>query len=543
MKWTPKVLIPVVIVVLAAVGVSVIAHRGQQREILGSGIIEADEVQISPKIGGRLEKLLVREGQQVEPGQLIAALEHADVDAEMQRAEGAAQAAQAALRELERGSRREQIEAARARLAQARAGRRGAERDLETAQEAHEKVTELKQKLDAARAGVQAAQANVAAAKANLDEARAGPTEEQINTLRAALKQAEARVESARKAARNAEEVYQHQAALETPLIAAATEESVGESEAALAQSESGRVEALAAADAATPRALDQARTQEAAAEARLDGARRAVADAQEQVALTRAQAKLKRDAAADALEEAVRAREAARAQLNVLLAGTREERVRAAEAALAAAETEADAAQATLQNTTELYEDRLAARQKRDAAEASLESALALERAARAELDLLLAGNTKEAIDHARGRLAEAQGALQAAEVRRSYCDLHAPCAGTVTEVVADEGEVVNPGAAVLVLADLENIWLRAYLGFAKLGAITLGQTLRVVTEAVPGRDFEGKVTRISDEAEFTPKDVQTAEQRVRQVYWIKVWLGDGEGLLKPGMPADVLP
>ena len=537
----PLVIAVVVIAVVATV-VTLIARRGGGRDILGSGVIEADEIRVGAKIGGRVEQILVREGDRVAAGQLIAALEHADIDAEIDRAEGAVQAATGMLADLERGSRPEQIEAARARLAQAQAGRRGAERQVRTAAEAYAKVTELKQQVDAARARVRTAGANVASAQATLDEAQAGPIEEEIETRRAALRQAEARLEAARTTARDAEEVYAHHTALETPLIAAATEESVRKADATLAGSELTRAETLAAGDAASEQALEQARTQRSVADARLAGAGRAASDAREQVALTRAQAKQARDAAQSALQEAVRGRDFAQAQLDVLLAGTREERIRLAEATLAAAGAEADAAQDALRNATEVYEDRLSARQQRDTAQASLESAIALADAARAELDLLLDGYTEEAIETARGRLAEARGALNAAKVRRAYCNIVAPCSGTVTEKVAEPGEVMGAGAPIVLLTDLDNIWLRAYLAFTELGEVKRGETLRVVTEAVPGRVFEGEVIRISDEAEFTPKDVQTAEQRVQQVYWIKIGLGDGEKLLKPGMPADVL-
>lgn len=544
MKRVRLVIIPVVLGVAAVVAIRLVAHRDDRgTAILGSGVIEADEVNVSPKIGGRLAAVRVAEGDQVRAGQQIAVLEHADIDAELRRAEGAVHAAEAMLRDLERGSRPEQIAAARATLAEAEAARAGAQRQLRTAQEAHEKVTELKQQLDAARGRARAARATVDKARAQLDEAQAGATEEDIETLRAALREAEARVASARTAAENAEEVYNHQSALETPLIAASTEEAALQATMSLADTELGRTRTLADEEAATAQALDRAQTEHAVNEARLQGATRAVSDAGEQVAMTRAQARQARDAARSRLEEATRARGTVQAKLDALLAGTREERVRLAEAALAAAEAEAEAAQDALENATTQHSDRLEARQQRDAAQAALDQATARVNASQANLDLVLSGSTEEAIEAARGRLAEAEAALEAAHVRRGYCEIAAPCAGTVTEVVADVGEMAPAGGAVVVLADLENIWLRAYLGFTRLGRVVQGQRLQVTTEAVPGRAFEGTVVRISDEAEFTPKDVQTAEQRVTQVYWIKIALGDGEGLLKPGMPADVLP
>lgn len=543
MKKAMKPVIVIVLVLSAAlIGIRLLAQRKPDHEILGSGVIEADEWQISGKIGGRLQSVLVREGDRVKAGQLIAVLEHDSIDAQIKQAQGAVEAAEFALRDMQRGARPEQIEAARARLEQAQAARRGAEMQLATAEEAYKKVTELKQQVDAARARVKAADAAVAGAKAKLDEAKAGPTENEIETLRAALRQAQAHVDSARTAVENAEKVYAHQCAIESPLIAASTEKAVAQAEAELAGKEAARVQQMAEADAASQRAVDQAQAKQKAADARLNGSDRAVDDAQEQVALSRAKAKQMLDAARSALEEAIRARDAAQAKLDVALAGTREERIRQAQSALAAAQADAQAARSALENATRIYEDRLTAREQRDSAQASLETALALEKAARAELKLLLAGSTREAIESARGRLTEAQGVLQAAKVARSYCEIVAPRSGTITEVVAKKGEVVSAGAPIVVLTDLEHLWLRAYVGFTRMGTFKIGDIMRVTTEAVPGRVFEGKVVRISEEAEFTPKDVQTPEQRVKQVYWIKIALGNGGGLLKPGMPADAL-
>ena len=541
MKRIAPVLVIVVLATAAFLVLRAVAKRDAESDMLGSGIIEADEVRVSPKLGGRLAEVLVAEGDAVEEGAMIARLEHADIDAEMARAEAAVHTAAAALRDLENGSRPEQIAAARSQLAEAAAARRGAEKQLATAREAYAKVTDLKQQVDTSRGKLRGAEAKVAQATAQLDEARRGPTEKDIDAVRAAVAQADARVAAARTALGNAEEVYAHQTAIETPVLLASTEASVLDLNSELAGRELDRAEQMAAGDALTDQALDQAQTQRAAAEARLGGARRTVDDAGTQVALTRAQAKQMRDGARTTLEEATKARDAAQAKLEVLLAGTREERVRLAEAALRAAEAEAETAQETLDNATQTHDDRLQARQQRDSAESTREMALARERAARAQLDLVLAGATEDAIDAARGRLREAEAALQAADVKRSYTEVVAPCAGTVTEVVADPGEVVGAGSSIVVVADLESMWLRAYVGFANLGEVTLGQKLSVSTQAVPDRVFEGEVIRVSDEAEFTPKDIQTPDQRMTQVYWVKVAVGEGGGALKPGMPADL--
>jgi len=542
MKRRLPLVIALAVVIVAALSLRFIAKGRSATNFLGSGVIEADEAQVGPKIGGRVAEILVREGDRVQSGQPIAVLEHQDLDADVERAKGAAEAAEFTLRDLERGSRPEQIAAGRARLAQAEASRRGAERQLRTARESFAKVTDMKQQMDAARARLASADANARAAKAKLDEARNGSTKQDLETLRAALRQAEARVQSARVAAKNADAVYAHQSTVEAPLIAASTDEAARQADSGLADKELARVSQMAEGDAETQRTLDQAGAQQKMALARLAGARRSVGDAREQVALTRAQASQARDAAHRALEEALSARDTAQAQLEALVAGTREERVRQAEAVWVAAQADAEGARTTLTNATQSYDDRLAARQQRDSAQAALDIALAQEQGARAELDLLLAGQTREAIAAARGRFAEAQAAARAATVRRGYADIVAPFTGTVTDVVAKLGEMINPGAPIVVLSDLDHMWLRAYLGFPYLGQVVLGRKMRVTTQAVPGRVFEGKVIRVSDQAEFTPKDVQTPDQRMKEVFWVKIGLGNGEGLLKPGMPADVV-
>ena len=129
MKRRLPLVIALVVVIVAALSLRFIAKgrsaTGDKR-FLGSGVIEADEAQVGPKIGGRVAEILVREGDRVRSGQPIAVLEHQDLDADVERAKGAAEAAEFTLRDLERGSRPEQIAAGRARLAQAEASRRGA---------------------------------------------------------------------------------------------------------------------------------------------------------------------------------------------------------------------------------------------------------------------------------------------------------------------------------------------------------------------------------------------------------------------------------
>ena len=111
------------------------------------------------------------------------------------------------------------------------------------------------------------------------------------------------------------------------------------------------------------------------------------------------------------------------------------------------------------------------------------------------------------------------------------------APRAGLVTSRLVEPGEILAPGAVLVVVTDLADAWLTAYLGERDLGRIRLGQEAQVVTD--DGQSRTGKVTFIASQAEFTPKNVQTAEEREKLVYRVKIALPNGDGLFKPGMPA----
>jgi HlyD family secretion protein len=102
------------------------------------------------------------------------------------------------------------------------------------------------------------------------------------------------------------------------------------------------------------------------------------------------------------------------------------------------------------------------------------------------------------------------------------------------------EPGEYVAPGTPVVTVGDLVNVWLRAYIDEADLGRVKVGQKARVTTDTYPGRVYPGTISFISAEAEFTPKNVQTAKQRVKLVYRIKIDIQNPKMELKAGMPAD---
>ena len=122
------------------------------------------------------------------------------------------------------------------------------------------------------------------------------------------------------------------------------------------------------------------------------------------------------------------------------------------------------------------------------------------------------------------------------------SYATVVSPLTGVVLSKNIEPGEYVAPGTAVVTVGDLVNVWLRAYIDETDLGRVKVGQRAWVTTDTYPGKIYEGRVSFISSEAEFTPKNVQTQKERVKLVYRIKIDITNPNMELKPGMPADAV-
>jgi HlyD family secretion protein len=103
-----------------------------------------------------------------------------------------------------------------------------------------------------------------------------------------------------------------------------------------------------------------------------------------------------------------------------------------------------------------------------------------------------------------------------------------------------ADVGEVLAPGTTVVTVGDIDHPWLRGYVNETDLGRIKLGAKAKVTTDSYPGKVYQGRVTFISSEAEFTPKQIQTEQERVKLVYRIKIEMDNPRRELKSNMPAD---
>jgi HlyD family secretion protein len=170
-----------------------------------------------------------------------------------------------------------------------------------------------------------------------------------------------------------------------------------------------------------------------------------------------------------------------------------------------------------------------------RDVAETALEQArAALDRdnalEAVAEKNVALAG----------AAIATAQANLDLARITLGYTTLVAPFDGVILVRQAEVGEVVSPGAAIVTLADIGHVWLRAYVNETDVGKIRLGEEATVTTDSFPGKQYAGRISFISEQAEFTPKSVETHAERVTLVYRIRIDVDNPTHELVPGLPAD---
>lgn len=168
----------------------------------------------------------------------------------------------------------------------------------------------------------------------------------------------------------------------------------------------------------------------------------------------------------------------------------------------------------------------------------ASVEAQLA---AAQAQHDLLAAGPSREQIAAADAAVAQAEAAQKTLEAQADKLVVRAPADGTVLVRNVHVGEVVSSGASLFVLGKLETLQITVYLPEDSYGRVKLGQTAQVAVDSYPGLAFTATVVHIADQAEFTPRNVQTVEGRRTTVYAIKLDVPNTDGKLKPGMPADV--
>ena len=261
----------------------------------------------------------------------------------------------------------------------------------------------------------------------------------------------------------------------------------------------------------------------------------------------------------------------AAQAQLDQLLAGSRPQEIQQARAAVDDAKAQHDQAQADWVRGQDLFKNDDISKQQYDQYRTRLDSTAATLMQTEEKLALVVEGPRKEDIEAARAQVARAQAAIQVSEanrleVKRREEDLVAhkadvaraqaqvaitqtqiddtvvvaPIDGVVLVKSAEVGEVLAAGTTVVTIGDIAHPWLRAYVNETDLGRVKLGQAAKLSTDSYPGKTYPGRVSFIASEAEFTPKQIQTREERVKLVYRIKIDVDNQSRDLKSNMPVD---
>lgn len=454
-----------------------------QGPLQASGRVEATEILIAPETGGRIAQILVEEGQTVAAGDVLLRLQDDLLQAQRTRA---------------------------------LAAQRVAETNLETA----------RQNIRIAESGVQSAQARVQASQAALEAATL--------QLKIARNSALAAYQPARVQAWKADQP----ADFILPVWYFDTPETL-----AAAQAEIDAATALLTAERASLTAvITQASNSDfAAAEQRLARAQAAFRVAQD--VLDRAKAAQNKDNleayAQSAFDAAQSELEAAQTAYDQMLTDAKYQDVLEARARVQVAyerlQTAYDHYNALLVGENALSVQAAQANQQQAEANLSL-----------AEAGLLQAQAQLAAAQHA---LPQAQAALEQVQAEIALLDLQiakltltAPVDALVMTRAVQPGEMLPPGGIALTLAQVDELTITVYIPEDRYGEIMLDQTAQVTVDSFPGRTFEATVTHIADEAEFTPRNVQTPDGRRTTVFAVRLRVADPEGLLKPGMPADVI-
>jgi HlyD family secretion protein len=250
---------------------------------------------------------------------------------------------------------------------------------------------------------------------------------------------------------------------------------------------------------------------------------------------------------------------------------GSRPEEIQQAAASVDSAQAEFDNAKKDWDRAQPLYKSDDISTAQFDQYRKAMDSATANLKQAKEHYSLVKAGNRSEEIENASAQEAKARASLKVGEansleLQRREQDIVArqgdiirakaqivlidsqladtiassPVSGVVLVKAADVGEVLAPGTSVLTVGDIDHPWLRAYIAETDLGRVKLGSKVKVTTDSYPGKIYNGRVSFISSEAEFTPKQIQSAEERVKLVYRIKIDIDNPLHELKSNMPAD---
>lgn len=233
----------------------------------------------------------------------------------------------------------------------------------------------------------------------------------------------------------------------------------------------------------------------------------------------------------------------AARALLSELERGARPEEVAQARSTAEAARRRMEESARALERTRLLYDGGAVSREALDQAETAHAVAVAQYDQASEALAMIERGPRQERVEAQRAAVRQAEAAVAQVAALKEQATIVAPFSGVVTVRHREPGEVVGAGVPVVTLMDPNDRWVRIYVPEDAVGRVRIGQPARITSDAYRDRRYEGVVVYVASEAEFTPRNVQTPEERVKLVYAVRVRItGDPSHALKPGVPADVV-
>ncbi|MBZ0095931.1 MAG: efflux RND transporter periplasmic adaptor subunit, partial [Sulfuricella sp.] len=240
-------------------------------------------------------------------------------------------------------------------------------------------------------------------------------------------------------------------------------------------------------------------------------------------------------------LHQAEAAQQAAQARLKDLEQGYRPQEIAEARAQVEQARANQANLEEEARRSEALFLGGATSRQRHDKDRTAAAVSAQQLSAAQERLKLLQSGYRPETINVARAQLDEAQAAVEAARSAWEDLQVKSPVDGVVTRTHAEVGETLGAGRPVVTVTDISRPWVRVYIPENQIGKVRLGAAAKIKVDTFPNREFDGRVSYVSSQAEFTPKNVQTQEERVKLVFAVNVTLDNRDGTLKPGMPADV--
>ncbi len=227
--------------------------------------------------------------------------------------------------------------------------------------------------------------------------------------------------------------------------------------------------------------------------------------------------------------------------KLEEFRAGSRPQEIEKARADVAYAEAVFSKARNDYERDQFLFENGAISARQMDASEKAYQVALSRFRHAKESLSLVKEGPRKEKLQAQENRVQQSEAALRASEERLKETMIYAPVSGVILRKYIEIGETVAGGMPVYTIGDLKNPWIKIYVKEDRLGLVKLGRKAEITTDSYPEKVYDGTITRISPKAEFTPKNIQTEEERVKLVFGVEISVNNENDELKPGMPADV--